>query len=82
MTTDQLPLTKSDLRFCTMSTLARGVSEICDDENLYQGSRLKIWRKRLSSFNRSTKKFIIIITTIIGVIILKLEAGQVAKACF
>ena len=34
MTTAQLHLTKSELRFCSGSSLAPGVSEICDDENL------------------------------------------------
>ena len=34
ITTAQLNLTKPELRFCTGSNPAGGVSEICDDENL------------------------------------------------
>ena len=34
ITTAQLHSTKSELRFCAGSNPARGVSEICDGENL------------------------------------------------
>ena len=34
ITTAQLHLTKPELRFCAGSNPARGVSEICDDEDL------------------------------------------------
>ena len=59
ITTAQLHSTKP---FCAGSNPARGVSEIRDDEDLWQWSRLEI---RLNTFRRSTipqKQFIIIIT--------------------
>ena len=34
ITTAQLPSAKSDVRFCAGSNPARGVSEICNGENL------------------------------------------------
>ena len=43
--------TKPELRFCTGSNLAHGVSEIHDDEDLWQWSRLEL---RLNTFRRST----------------------------
>ena len=61
ITTAQLHLTKPELRFCAGSNPARGVSEIRDDEDLWQWSRLEI---RLNAFSWSTipqKQFIIII---------------------
>ena len=61
ITTAQLHSTKPELRFCTGSNPARGVSEIRDGEDLWQWSRLEI---RLNAFCRSTipqKQFIIII---------------------
>ena len=42
--TAQLHSTKPELRFCTGSNPARGVSEIRDDEDLGQWSRLEIRR--------------------------------------
>ena len=55
ITTAQRSSIKSELRFCTGSNPALGVSEICDGENLWQWSRLEIRRKRLSSVNHSAK---------------------------
>ena len=49
-TTAQLHSTKPELRLCGGSNPASGVSEICDDENLWQWSRLEI---RLHAFRRS-----------------------------
>ena len=68
ITTAQLHSTKAELRFYAGSSLARGVSEICDVEHLWQWSRLEI---RLNAFCRSTipqKQFIIIIIIIIIII--------------
>ena len=65
ITTAQLHSTKSELKFCTGSNPARGVSEIRDSEDLWQSSQLKI---RLNTFHPSTipqKHFIIIIIIII-----------------
>ena len=62
ITTAQLHSTKSELRFCAGSNPARGVSEIRDDEDLWQRSRLEI---RLNAFRRSTitqKQFIHYVT--------------------
>ena len=59
ITTTQFDLTKSELRFCTGSNPAHGMSEIRDGEDLWQWSRLEI---RLNVFHRSTilqKQFII-----------------------
>ena len=42
ITTAQLCLSNPELRFCAGSNSAHGVSEICDSENLWQWSRLKI----------------------------------------
>ena len=67
ITTTQLHSTKSELRFCTVSNPAHGVSEIHDGEDLWQWSRLEI---RLKAFRRSTipqKQFIIIITSCIRI---------------
>ena len=61
ITTAQLHSTKPELRFWADSNPARGVSEIRDDEDLWQWSRLEI---KLNAFRRSTipqKQFIIII---------------------
>ena len=49
-TTAQLHSSKPELMFCEGSNPARGVSEIRDDEDLLQWSRLKI---RLNVFRRS-----------------------------
>ena len=57
----QFHSTKPKLRFCAGSNPARAMSEIRDDEDLWQWSRLEI---RLTAFRRSTipqKQFIIII---------------------
>ena len=51
ITAAQLHSTKSKLRFCAGSNLARGLSEIRDGEDLWQWSRLEI---RLNAFRRST----------------------------
>ena len=60
-TTAQLHSTKPELRFCAVSNPSCGVSEICDGEDLWQWSWLKI---RLNIFHRSTipQKQLIIIT--------------------
>ena len=39
--------TKPEVRFCASSDLARCLSEVCDGENLWQWSQLKIRHKRL-----------------------------------
>ena len=70
ITTGKIPSTKSELMFCAASNPARGVSEICDVENLWQWSQLEI---KLNAFRRSTipkKQFIIIIIVIIIIIII------------
>ena len=51
ITTAQLHSAKPGLRFCAGWNPARGVSEIWDDENLWQWSRLEI---RLYTFQLST----------------------------
>ena len=64
ITAAQLHSTKPELRFCTGSNPARGVSMIDDGEDLWQWSRLEI---RLNAFRWSTKpqkQFIIIIIII------------------
>ena len=64
--TAQLHSTKPELRLCTSSNPARGVSEICNGEDLWQWSRLEI---RLNAFRRSIipqKQFIIIMFTTIS----------------
>ena len=50
ITTTQLHSTKPELRFCTSSNPARGVSEIRDGEDLWKWSPLEI---RLNVFRRS-----------------------------
>ena len=63
ITTAQHYSTKPQLRFCTGSNPAHGLSEIRDGEDLWQWSQLEI---RLNAFRRSTipqKQFIIIIIT-------------------
>ena len=64
ITAAQLHSTKPELRLCTGSNPARGVSEIHDGEDLWQWSRLEI---RLNAFRWSTKpqKQLIIIIIII-----------------
>ena len=60
ITSAQLPLTKSELRFCTGSNPSAGVSEIRDGKDICQWSRLEI---RLGAFRRSAipqTQFIII----------------------
>ena len=52
ITTVQLHLTKSQLRFCTSSNPAHGLSDIRDCENLWQWS---LWEVRLSSVKHSAK---------------------------
>ena len=67
ITTTQLYSTKPELRFCTGSNPAHGVSEIHDGEDLWQWSWLEI---RLKAFCQSTipqKQFIIIITSCIRI---------------
>ena len=49
VTSVQLHSIKLELRFCASSNPARGLSEILDDESLWQWSRLEI---RLNSFHR------------------------------
>ena len=49
ITNAKLHSTKPELRFCAGSNLARGMSEIRDDEDLWQWSRLEI---RLNVFCR------------------------------
>ena len=51
ITTLQLHSTEPELSFCAGSDPARGVSQICDGEDLRQWSRLEI---RLNAFRRST----------------------------
>ena len=61
ITTAQFHSTKPELRYCAGSNPARGVSEICDGEDLWQWSRLEI---KLNALRRSTipqKQFIIIL---------------------
>ena len=61
ITTAQLHSTKPELRFCTGSNSARSMSEIHNDEDLWQWSWLEI---RLNAFRWSSipqKQFIIII---------------------
>ena len=55
ITTAQIHLTKSELRFYAGSNSARGLSEICNGENLREWSRLEIRWKRVSSVNHSAK---------------------------
>ena len=77
ITTEQLHLTKPQLRFCRGSNPARSMSEIRDGEDLWQWSPLEI---RLSAFHRPTipqKQFIIIITIVI--IIGTIGSNQVAE---
>ena len=57
MTTAQLHSAKLELRTCTGLNPARGVSEICDGEDLWQWSQLEITLKLLSLVNH-TKKII------------------------
>ena len=45
ITTTQLHSTKPELRLCTDSNPARGVTEIRDGENLWQWSRLNAFRR-------------------------------------
>ena len=51
ITAAQLHSTKPELRLSVGSNTARGLSEICDGEDLWQWSRLEI---RLNAFRRST----------------------------
>ena len=63
-TTAQLHSTKSELKFWGGSNPARGMSDICDGEDLWQWSQLEI---RSNVFRRTTipqKQFIIIIIII------------------
>ena len=65
ITTTQLQTSKPELRFCAGSNPIRGVSEICDGEDLLQWSRLEI---KINVFRWSTilqKYFIIIIIIIL-----------------
>ena len=60
ITTAHLHSTNPEFMFCAGSNPACGVSHICDDEDLWQWSRLEM---RLNAFRRSTipqKQFIII----------------------
>ena len=54
ITTAQLRSPKPELRFCAGSNPARGVSEVCDGEDLWQRSRLEI-RLHFSSVNHTIK---------------------------
>ena len=75
ITAAQLHSTKPELRFCTGSNPARGVSKIDDGEDLWQWSRLEI---RLNAFRWSTKpqkQFIIIIIITSSKKIKKHQAG-------
>ena len=79
ITTAQLHSTKPEFRFCAGSNPARGVSEICDGEDLWQWSRLEI---RLNGFRRLTipqKQFIITIIIIIIIIILIFPMSSLNK---
>ena len=70
ITAAQLHSTKPEIRFCTGSSPARGVSEIHNGEDLWQWSRLEI---SLNAFRRSTipqKRFIIIIIIIIIIVVI------------
>ena len=65
ITTAQLYSTMPELRFCACSNYAHSVSEICNDENLWQCSWLEM---KFNAFRWSTlpqKQFIIIIIIII-----------------
>ena len=78
ITTGKIPSTKSELMFCAASNPARGVSEICDVENLWQWSQLEI---KLNAFRRSTipKKQFIIIIIIITIIIIIITVKKYVK---
>ena len=54
----QLHSKKFVIRFCADSNLAFGLSKVCDDENIQQGSRLEIKFNALASVNHSLKGFI------------------------
>ena len=51
ITTAQLHSIKSEFRFCAGANPIRGLSEVCDGEDLWQGSRLEI---NLHAFRWST----------------------------
>ena len=68
ITTAQLPSAKPELKFCSGSNPALGMSEIRDGEDLWQWSQLEI---RINTFRWSTipqKQFIIIIIIIIIIV--------------
>ena len=56
ITTAQLHSTKPVHRFCAGSNPARGMSKICDSEDLWQWSWLEISLKRLLLVNHTTKR--------------------------
>ena len=74
ITTAQLHPTNPELRFCADSNPARGVSEICNGEDLWQWSGLKI---RLNAFRRSTIPFLIPQKQFIMFIIIKKDNVQI-----
>ena len=63
-TTPQLHSTKSELRFLTGSNRTRGVSEICNGEDLWKWSRLEIGLKDVRWSTIPQKQFIIIFIVI------------------
>ena len=69
ITTAQLHSTKPELKFCTGSSPACSVPEICHDENLWQWSLLE---RRLNTFRWSTilqKQFIIIFVITFSILV-------------
>ena len=69
VTIAQLHSTKPELKFCTGSNPAQGMSEVCDGESLTMApARNKA--KCLSSVKHNTKKQFIIIIIIIIIIIM------------
>ena len=78
ITTAQLHLTKSKLRFCAGSNSTRNFLEIRSSEDLWQWPPLEI---RLNAFRRSTtlqKQFIIIITMRYSA---KINTGFLVTSC-
>ena len=65
ITAAQLHSTKPELRFCTGSNPARGVSEIRNGEDCWQWSQLEIMLKAFRQSTIPQKQFIIIIIIII-----------------
>ena len=65
LATAQLYSAKPEIRFCTGSVPARGVSEICDGENHWQWSRLEISLHVLRRLTTLQKDFIIFIVMLV-----------------